>query len=62
MESGQSCPDLGRPVRLFIHADKPNRGMSKQGQNRKRRDLPNRARLAKPGMVPGPLDFTITFH
>ena len=41
--------------------DKPDKGMFKQGQNRKCRDLPNRARLAKPGMVPGPLDLAIYF-
>ena len=62
VESGQSCPDLGRPVCLCVPTDKPDNGMYKQGQNRKCRDLPNRARLAKPGMFPGPLDLTITFH
>ena len=63
MESGQSCPDLGRPVRLCVPMrTKPDMGMSKQGQNRKCRDLPNRARLAKSGMVPGPLDLATTFH
>ena len=60
MESGQSCPDLGRPVHLCVPTDKPDKGMSKQGQNRKRRDLPSRARLAKLGMVPGPLDLAIS--
>ena len=52
MESGQSCPELGRPVRL---SDKPDKGLSKQGQNRKRRDRPDNARLAQSGVVPGPI-------
>ena len=55
MESGQSCPELGRPVRLCIPSDKPDKGLSKQGQNRKRRDRPDSARLAKSGVVPGPI-------
>ena len=36
LESGQSCPELGRPVRICIPFAKPNKGLSKQGQNRKR--------------------------
>ena len=55
MESGQSCPELGRPVRLCIPSDKPDKGLSKQGQNRKRRDRPDSARLAQSGVVPGPI-------
>ena len=55
MESGQSCPELGRPVRLCVPFDKPDKALSKQGQNRKRRDLPDSARLAKSGVVPGPI-------
>ena len=45
LESGQSCPELGRP----------DKGLSKQGQNRKRRDHPDSARLAQSGVVPGPI-------
>ena len=55
MESGQSCPELGRPVRLCVPSDKPDKGLSRQGQNRKRRDRPDSARLAKSGVVPGPI-------
>ena len=55
MESGQSCPELGRPVRLCVPSDKPDKGLSIQGQNRKRRDHPDSARLAKSGVVPGPI-------
>ena len=36
LESGQSCPELGRPVRICVPSDKPDKGLSKQGQNRKR--------------------------
>ena len=54
LESGQSCPELGRPVRVCVPSDKPDKGLSKQGQNRKRRDRPNSASLAQPGMVSGP--------
>ena len=39
----------GRP------SDKPDKGLSKQGQNRKRRDRPDSARLAQPGVVSGPI-------
>ena len=53
-ESGQSCPELGRPVRVCVPSDKPDKGLSKQGQNRKRRDCPNSASLAQLGMVSGP--------
>ena len=53
MESGQSRPELGRPVRLCVPSDKPDKGLSKQGQNRKRRDRPDSARLAQSGVVPG---------
>ena len=55
MESGQSRPELGRPVRLCVPSDKPDKGLSKQGQNRKRRDHPDSARLAQSGVVPGPI-------
>ena len=55
MESGQSCPELGRPVRLCVPSDKPDKGLSKQGQNRKHRDRPDSARLAQLGVVPGPI-------
>ena len=55
MESGQSCPELGRPVRLCVPSDKPNKNLSKQGQNRKRRDRPDSARLTQSGVVPGPI-------
>ena len=55
MESGQSCPELGRPVRLCVPSDKPDKGLSKQGQNRKRRDRPDSARLAQSGVVAGPI-------
>ena len=54
LESGQSCPELGRPVRICVPSDKPDKGLSKQGQNRKRRDRPNSASLAQPGVVSGP--------
>ena len=54
LESGQSCPELGRPVRVCVPSDKPDKGLSKQGQNRKRRDRPNSASLAQPGVVSGP--------
>ena len=54
MESGQSCPELGRPVRVCVPSDKPDKGLSKQGQNRKRRDRPDSSRLAQSGVVPGP--------
>ena len=55
MESGQSCPELGRPVRLCVPSNKPDKGLSKQGQNRKRRDHPDSPRLAESGVVPGPI-------
>ena len=55
MESGQSGPDLGRPVRLIVPSDKPDKGLSKQGQDRKRRDRPDSSRLAQPGVVSGPI-------
>ena len=55
MESGQSCQELGRPVRVCIPSDKPDKGLSKQGQNRKRRDHPVSSRLAQPGVVSGPI-------
>ena len=55
MESGQSCPELGRPVRLCVPSDKPVEGLSKQGPYRKRRDRPDSARLAQSGVVPGPI-------
>ena len=55
MESGQSCTELGRPVRVCIPSDKPDKGLSKQGQNRKRRDRPDSSRLAQPGVVSGPI-------
>ena len=55
MESGQSCPELGRPVRLCVPSDKPDKGLSKQGQNSKGGDRPDSARLAKSGVVPGPI-------
>ena len=54
LENGQSCPELGRPVRVCVPSDKPDKGLSKQGQNRKRRDRPNSASLAQPGVVSGP--------
>ena len=54
LESGQSCPELGRPVRVCVPSDKPDKGLSKQGQNRKRRDRPNSASLVQPGVVSGP--------
>ena len=54
LESGQSCPELGRPLRVCVPSDKPDKGLSKQGQNRKRRDRPNSASLAQPGVVSGP--------
>ena len=53
LESGQSCPELGRPVRVCIPSDKPDKGLSKQGQNRKRRDRPDSSRLAQPVGVSG---------
>ena len=55
LESGQSCPELGRPVRVCVPSDKPDKGLSKQGQNRKRRDRPDSSRLAQPGVVSGPI-------
>ena len=55
MESGQSCPELGWPVCLCVPSDKPDKGLSKQCQNRKRRDRPDSARLAQSGVVPGPI-------
>ena len=55
MESGQSCPELGRPVRICVPSDKPDKGLSKQGQNRKRRDRPDSSRLAQSGVVSGPI-------
>ena len=55
MESGQSCPELERPVRICVPSDKPDKGLSKQGQNRKRRDRPDSSRLAQPGGVSGPI-------
>ena len=55
LESGQSCPELGRPVRVCVPSDKPYKGLSKQGQNRKRRDRPDSSRLAQPGVVSGPI-------
>ena len=44
----------GLPVRVCVPSDKPDKGLSKQGQNRKRRDCPNSASLAQPGVVSGP--------
>ena len=38
-----------------LYADKPDKGLSKQGQNRKRRDRPDSSRLAQPGVVSGPI-------
>ena len=55
MESGQSFPELGQPIRLCIPSDKPDKAISKQGQNRKCRDRPDSARLAQSGVVPGPI-------
>ena len=55
LESGQSCPELGRPVCVCIPSDKPDKGLSNQGQNRKRRDRPDSSRLAQPGVVSGPI-------
>ena len=54
LESGQSCPELGRLVRVCVPSDKPDKGLSKQGQNRKPRDRPDSSRLAQPGVVSGP--------
>ena len=50
---------LGKNTKLAIYvirvpSDKPDKGLSKQGQNRKRRDRPNSASLAQPGVVSGP--------
>ena len=53
VESGQSCPELGWLVRLCVPTDKHDKGLSKQGQNRKRRDHPDSPRLAVSGVVPG---------
>ena len=55
LESGQSWPELGRPVRVCVPSDKPDKGLSRQGQNRKRRDRPDSSRLAQPGVVSGPI-------
>ena len=55
IESGQSCPELGRPVRVCVPSDKPDKGLSKQGQNRKHRDRPDSSRLAQSGVVPVPI-------
>ena len=55
MESGQSCPELERPVRICVPSDKPVKGLSNQGQNRQRRDRPDSSRLAQPGGVSGPI-------
>ena len=49
-----TCPELGRPVRVCVPSDKPDKGLSKQGQNRKRRDRPNSASLVQSGVVSGP--------
>ena len=57
LESGQSCPELERPVRACVPSDKPDKGLSKQGQNRKRRDRPDSSRLAQPGVASGPIRF-----
>ena len=54
LESGQSCPELERYVRICLPSDKPDKGLSKQGQNRKRRDRPDSSRLAQPGVVSRP--------
>ena len=43
-----------------LYADKPDnmdKGLSKQGQNRKRRDRPDSSRLAQPGVVSGPIRY-----
>ena len=52
------CPGasshMGRPVRICVPSDKPDKGLSKQGQNRKRRYRPDSASLAQPGVVSGP--------
>ena len=55
LECGQSCPELERPERVCVPSDKPDKGLSKQGQNRKRRDRPDSSRLAQPGVVSGPV-------
>ena len=47
MESGQSCPELGRPVRVCVPSDKPDKGLSK--------DKLISSRLAQPGGVSGPI-------
>ena len=54
MESGQSCPELERHVRICVPSDKPDKGLSKQGKNIKRRDRPDSSRLAQPGVLSGP--------
>ena len=54
LESGQSCPELERPVCICVPSDKPDKGLSKQGQNRKRRDRPDSSRLAQPGVLSTP--------
>ena len=61
LESGQSCPELGRPVRVCVPSDKPDKGLSKQGQNRKCRDRPNSASLANQEWFPDLLDLSIDF-
>ena len=60
MESGQSCPELERPVRICVPSDKPVKGLSNQGQNRKRRDCPDSSR-AQPGGVSGPIRSPVRF-
>ena len=51
--------ELGWPVCLCVPSNKPDKGMSKQGQNRKRRDHPDSPRLAE--WFPDLLDLAIDF-
>ena len=52
LESGQSSPVLEESLRLRVSADKPNKGMSEQNQDRGRRGHSDSPLLAKSGVVP----------
>ena len=52
LESGQSSPVLEESIRLRVSADKPNKGMSEQNQDRGRRGNSDSPLLAKSGVVP----------
>ena len=51
--TGTACTHMR--TLICIPSDKPDKGLSRQGQNRKRRYHPDSSRLAQPGVVSGPI-------